>query len=151
MADKRTERYFKLFRKNNELFGALLKNKKSRGDKQKVVLCLTEIYFSSQSAIKLIDKISKTNKNFTKGDLDFLLGNLIDLQTEIYLDMTDWIKDLKKLLKNVIDKVGKLGGDKSGTNAARKTIQSSKKRFDINLKKIRYYTTHCNPKKKPRG
>jgi hypothetical protein len=65
--------------------------------------------------------------------------------------MVDWIKDLKKPLNIVIDKIEKLGGDKSGTNAARKIIRSSMKQIDINLKKIKYYSTRYKPKRKPGG
>ncbi|MFA5252924.1 MAG: hypothetical protein WC454_10120 [Phycisphaerae bacterium] len=152
MADKGTERYFKLLKKNEELFVSLLKNKASKEDRQKVAFCLTEIYFMSQSLAKLIKKISETNLNFSKDDLDLLLGNLINLRIEIYDKMADGIRDLKRPLNIVIDTTGKLVGDKpsdkSGANVARKIIRSSIKQFDNNLKKIRYYNTRYNTSKK---
>jgi len=151
MTDEKSKRFFNLFRKNQRLFEKLLKNKADEEDGTTVELCLTELYSNSQRVIKLIDKISKTKINFTKGSLDSLVGSLIDLETEIYLEMAGWIKELKNPLKNVIDKVGSLGGDKSGTDVARKTIQSSMKQLDVHLEKMRYYTAHNKPKKKSRG
>jgi hypothetical protein len=148
--DERTKRYFKLLTKNKRLFEKLLKNKKIKETGQRVAFCLTELYFNSQSVIKLIDKISQTKRNFNKNDLDSLLGNMIDLQTEIYIEMTDYIKELRKPLKNVIDKVGNLRGDKS-TNIARKIIRSSMKRCYIILKRIKYYPAHNKPKRKSQG
>lgn len=148
MTDERTKRYFKLLRKNQGLFEKLLGDKTSEDDRQTVALCLTEIYFNLQHVIKLTKKISEINLELTKGDLDALLSNLIDLRIEIYDKMFDWIKNLKKPLNVAINKIGKLEGDKSGTNVARKTIRSSMKQFDINLKKIRYYSTHNKPSKK---
>jgi Zn-dependent membrane protease YugP len=100
--------------------------------------------------IKLIDNVSKIKTKFTKGNLDSLLDNLIDLETAIYLEMAGWIKELKNPLKNVIDKVGSMGGDKSGSNVTRKTLQSSMKQLDVHLEKMRYYTDHYKPKKKSR-
>lgn len=148
MTDKRTELYFKLLRENDRLFGALLKSKASKGDRQKAAFCLTEIYFISQSLVKLTKKISETNLEFSKGDLNSLLGNLIDLRIEIYDKMVDWIRDLKKPLNVVIDKVGELEGDKSGANAARKIIRSSMKQINVNMEKIKYYSAHYKPSKK---
>jgi hypothetical protein len=146
MTNEKTKQFFELFKKNQRLFEKLLKNKASEEDGKTVELCLTEIYFNSQRVIKLIDKISKTN--LTKGNLNSLLSNLIDLETEIYLEMAGWIKELKNPLKDVIDKVGSLEGDKSGTDVTRKTFQSSMKQLDVHLEKMRYYTTHYKPKKK---
>ena len=151
MADEKTKRFFELFKKNQRLFGKLLKNKISEEDGKIVELCLTEIYSNSQRLIKLIEKISKTKTNFTKGNIDSLLDNLIDLETEIYLEMAGWIKELKGPLKNVIDTVGSLGGDTSGADVTRKTLQSSMKQLDIHLEKMRYYTNHYKPKKKSKG
>ncbi len=114
MTDKRTERYFKLLKKNDEIFEALLKKKASKVDRQKVAFCLTEIYFRSQHLVNLIKKISETNLKFTEDDLDSLFGNLIDLRIEIYDEMVDWIKDLKRPLKTAIYKVNDLGAEKYG-------------------------------------
>ncbi len=144
MTDEKTKRFFELFGKNQRLFEKLLKNKADEEDGKIVELCLTEIYSNAQRVIKLIDNISKTKTNFTKGNLDSLLDNLIDLETAIYLEMAGWIKELKNPLKNVIDKVG----DKSGTAVTRKTLQSSMKQLDVHLEKMRYYTDHYKPKRK---
>jgi hypothetical protein len=148
MTDEKTKRFFELFKKNQRLFEKLLKNKTGEEDGKTVELCLTELYSASQRVIKLIDKISKTKTSFTKGNLNSLLGNLIDLETEVYLEMAGWIKELKNPLKNVIDKVGNLGSDKSGSDVTRKTLQSSMKQLDIHLEKMKYYTTHYKPKRK---
>ena len=150
MTDEKTKRFFELFKKNQRLFEKLLKNKVNEEDAKTVELCLTELYSNSQRVTKLIDNISKTKTNFTKSNIDSLLDNLIDLETEIYLEMAGWIKELKSPLKNVIDKVGSLGGDKSGSDVTRKTLQSSMKQLDIHLEKMRYYTDHYKPKKKSR-
>jgi hypothetical protein len=150
MTDEKTKRFFELFGKNQRLFEKLLKNKVDEEDAKIVELCLTEIYSNSQRVIKLIDNVSKIKTKFTKGNLDSLLDNLIDLETAIYLEMAGWIKELKNPLKNVIDKVGSMGGDKSGSNVTRKTLQSSMKQLDVHLEKMRYYTDHYKPKKKSR-
>lgn len=151
MTNEKTKQFFELFKKNQRLFEKLLKNKASEEDGKTVELCLTELYSASQRVIKLIDRISKTKTNFTKGNLNSILGDLIDLETEIYLEMAGWIKELKNPLKDVIDKVGSLEGDKSGTDVARKTFQSSMKQLDVHLEKMRYYTNHYKPKRKGRG
>jgi hypothetical protein len=148
MTDEKTKRFFELFKKNQKLFEKLLKNKINEEDGKTVELCLTEIYSNSQYVIKLIDKISKTKASLTKSNMDSLLDNLIDLETQIYLEMAGWIKELKGPLKNVIDTVGSLGGDKSGSEVTRKTLQSSMKQLDIHLEKMRYYTNHYKPKRK---
>jgi hypothetical protein len=101
--------------------------------------------------IKLIDKISKTKTTSTKSNLSALLDNLIDLETEIYLEMAGWIKELKRPLKEVIDKVGALEGNTFGTDVARKTFQSSMKQLDVHLEKMIYHTTHYKPNRKGRG
>lgn len=147
MADQKTKRFFKLLRKNEGLFGALLKNKASKGDGQTVALCLTELYFRSKHLIDLTKKISETSLRFTKDDVDSLLGNLVDLQVEIYIGMLHWIRDMKRPLKVVIDNVEDLGPEKKGTGIARKNIRSSVKQIDDDVKKIRYYSTHNNPNK----
>jgi len=151
MTDEKTKQFFELFGKNQKLFEKLLKNKVDEEDGKIVELCLTEIYSNSQRVVKLIDKISKTKINLTKDNLDSLLDNLIDLETAIYLEMAGWIKELKNPLKNVIDTVGSIGGDKSGSNVTRKTLQSSMKQLDVHLEKMKYYTSHYKPKKKSRG
>jgi hypothetical protein len=151
MIDKKIKVFFKLFRKQKKVFDKLLPDKSCDAEvRQEIILCLTEIYFGSKHAIELTKKISETNTNFTKGDLDSLLGNLIDLRIEIYDKMVDWIRDLKKPLKNVIDKVAGLVDQKKDAAIARKTIHSSKKQIDNNLKKIKYYTAYNNPNKKSR-
>ena len=148
MTDERTKRYFKLLRKNEGLFGALLKNKASKGDGQTVALCLTEVYFRAQHLIVLIKKFSEANLDFTENSLDPLLGNLVDLQVEIYIGMLHWIRDMKRPLKAVIDNVEDLGPEKKGTGIARKNIRSSMKQMDDDVKKIRYYSAHNNQSKK---
>jgi hypothetical protein len=148
MTDEKTKRFFELFRRNQRLFEKLLKDKISEEDGRTVELCLTEIYSNSQHVMKLIDKISKTKASLSKSNLDSLLDNLIDLETEVYLELAGWIKELKGPLKDVIDKVGSLGGDESGAEVTRKTLQSSMKQLDIHLEKMRYYTNHYKPKRK---
>jgi|GEM_PF-5232093 len=113
---KETKLYFKLFRKNQKLFKEVIGDKISDEYKQNIVLYLTEIYFGSQHIIKLIEKISETNTNCTKRDLDSLLGNLVDLRIEIYNELIDWVKDLKKPLKTVIDKVEDLWYETDSNN-----------------------------------
>ena len=115
MSDKRTKMFFQLFRKQEKVFNKLLSNDNCTAeDRQTIALCLTEIYFGSQHLIELIKNISETNLNFTERDLDSLLGNLIDLRIEIYDEITDWIKDMKKPLKVAINKVADLGTEKYG-------------------------------------
>lgn len=150
MTDEKTKQFFELFGKNQRLFEKLLKNKVGEEDGKIVELCLTEIYSNARRMIKLIDNISKTKTKFTKGNLDSLLDDLIDLETAIYLEMAGWIKELKNPLKNIIDTVGSMGGDKSGSNVTRKTLQSSMKQLDVHLEKMRYYTDHYKPKRKSR-
>jgi hypothetical protein len=40
--------------------------------------------------------------------LDILLSNLVDLRVDIYDELLDWVKDLKKPLGSVINKVENL-------------------------------------------
>ena len=115
MSDKRTKMFFQLFRKQEKVFNRLLPNKYcAPKERQMLALCLTELYFRSQHLIGLIKKVSKTNLDFTERDLDSLLGNLIDLRIETYDEINDWIRDMKKPLKTVINKIGDLGTEKYG-------------------------------------
>jgi len=115
MSDKNTKMFFQLLRKQEKVFNKLLSNANcTPEDRQMIVLCLTELYFSSQRLIGLIKKISETNLDFTERDLDSLLGNLIDLRIETYDEINDRIKDLKKPLKTVINKICDLGAEKYG-------------------------------------
>lgn len=111
MSDKKTKMFSKLLGKQDRIFNRLPVDK-SCG--QKVSSYLTEIYFRSKHLIRLTEKISETNLKFNEDDLDSLLGDLIDLRIEIYDEMVDWIKNLKKPLNVVIDKVGELGAKKYG-------------------------------------
>jgi DNA mismatch repair ATPase MutS len=114
MTDKKTK-MFKLLEKQNKLFNRLPIDKSCTTEDRKMIsLCLTEIYVRSQHLVNLIKKISGTNLKFTEDDLDSLLDNLINLQIEIYGEVVDWIKDLKKPLNIAINKIGDLGAEKYG-------------------------------------
>jgi hypothetical protein len=111
---KKTRKFFRLFRKQEGLFNTVLQNRASDEDRKTVALCLTEIYFQSQRLIELIKKVSETNLDYTESDLDSLLGNLIDLRINIYDEIADWIKDLKKPLNTTIDNVEDVGAELYG-------------------------------------
>lgn len=115
MTDKKTKIFFKFLAKQNKLFSKLPIDKSfTTDDQRKISLYLTEIYFRSQHLVNLIKNISETNLKFTENDLDSLLGDLIDLRIEIYDEIVDWIKELKKHLNIAINKVGDLGAEKYG-------------------------------------
>jgi len=115
MSDKKTKMFFKLLRKQEKLFNRFPIGKSyTTEDRRKVMLCLTELHFRSRHLVSLTKNISETNLKFTEDDLDALLGNLIDLRIEIYDEMFEWIKDLKKPLNRVINKIEALGAKKYG-------------------------------------
>jgi hypothetical protein len=148
MADEETKLFFKLLRKNQRLFGKLPGNKLSDEDRETVALYITEIYFRSHHLTEVIEKVSETSVRFSESDLDSLLTNLVELQIEIYTEMVDWIKGLKKPLMTVIDNIDDLGRKEKGTAAAEKGIRSSMRQFNVAVKKIRYSVADNPPKKK---
>jgi hypothetical protein len=149
---KETKLFFMFLKKNRRVFDAVIGDKINDKGKQLIALYLTEIYFSSQHVIELIEKISKTNKNCTKRDLDTLLGNLVDLRIELYDELIDWAKSLKKPLKTTIDKIEDLWYEKPGADTDRdsKAIRRSMKRIYNTIKKINYHSALKGSNKKNR-
>ncbi len=112
--DKKAEAYFRLLRKIERLFDVILGDRISKDDKQSVELCLTETYFFAKDLIRLIDKISETNLDYTEKDLDDLSSYLIYAKIDIYDEMVDWFKELEKPLNIAIDKIGDIGAERYG-------------------------------------
>jgi hypothetical protein len=152
MTDKKNKLYFKILKKNQRMFEKVIGDRISDNYRQAIALYLTEIYFRSQHIIELIEKILETNQNCTKRDLDSLLGYLVYLQIEIYDELVDWFKSLKKPLKTVIDKVEDLWYEKPGTDTDMdiKTIRSSMKHIYNTIKKINHHSALKGSNKKKR-
>ena len=103
--DPETKIYFNILRKNQKLFDVILANRINREDRQTIALCFAEIYINSRHIIKLIEKISKTNIDISEKKLDSLLESLCFSRVEIYNELVDWAKDLKKPLNKAINSV----------------------------------------------
>ncbi len=142
--DTQTKKYLKLLGKLTKLFKKFPKDKSfSAKDRQHLSFCLTELYFMSDHMNKVIKNISDTNLKIKNKNLNSLITNLIDLQVNTYIEMADYIKDLKKPLKSLIHAIENSDPEKS-TFIARKNISISTKRVYSLFKKMKY----CFPAKK---
>jgi hypothetical protein len=137
--DIQTKRYVKFYDKLQKIFNKFPIDKSfSIEDRRRLSLCLSELYFESQHLSKVIKKISQTNLKLTEKNLNPIISNLIDLQANMYIDMVDWIKDLKKPLNSLIKTIEN-SDPKKRTIIAEKNIRISTKNVNGFLKKIEYY------------
>lgn len=150
MTDQRTRAYFKLLKKNQRLFRALLEDGISDKTRENVAMCLTEIYFSSRRLIGLIKRISETGPDITERELDSLLGYLCCLRSEVYDGMVRWAKTLRSPVNISIDRIADIGYEAPDAAVAEKTIQNAKKQIDFIMKKIKAYPKRDDPKRKSR-
>ncbi|MBN2020005.1 MAG: hypothetical protein JW749_07260 [Sedimentisphaerales bacterium] len=137
--DIQTQKYAKFYSKLQKLLYRFPKDKSfSTQDRQHLSLCLAELYFKSNHLNKVIKKISETNLKLDEKHCNSITSNLIDLQIDIYTEMVDWIKDLKKLLKTLINIIENSDPEKR-TFIAETNVRISMKRANSLLKKIEYY------------
>jgi hypothetical protein len=136
--DIQTEKYFKLHTKFENIFKNFPKDKSfSAEDRQYLSFCLTELYFMSNHMNKVIRNISDTNLKIENKDLDSLISHLIELQVNTNIEIVDWIRNLKKPLKSLINSIENSDSEKSDF-IARKNISISMKRINGLLKKMKY-------------
>ena len=107
MKDK-VKSFFEMERRLKTITRAVLADKASAKSCQGLPLYLTEIYFRSIEISKIIAAIEKVDyKNFNKQEADILLTHLVNLRIEIYDEVVDWMKALRKPLKITIGETSK--------------------------------------------
>ncbi len=100
------KKYNHISKKLNELTKKMIAHEDYDDNQKKFEFYITEIYFRSKHISNLVEKMLDMKKDeFNEGDLDILLEYLIDLKIEIFDEIMDWMIQLKKPLKDTIDKV----------------------------------------------
>lgn len=103
--DEKTEQFFAFLRKLESLTDRLVMSKDKEEDKRKFALCLAELYFRANHVTGLIKAIANTPLKPSEQTMDTLLTDLVDLQIELYDEVADWMKELRKPLQRMMDAV----------------------------------------------
>ena len=103
--DEKTKHLFTLLRKLESLTDRLVVSEDNDEDKKKFALCLAELYFRANHVTGLIKAIANTPLKPSEQTMDALLTDLVDLQIELYDEVADWMKELRKPLQRMMDAV----------------------------------------------
>lgn len=104
MSKKKTKQFFTLLNKLRSLEDHF-DSRKGKKDQKLFALCLCELHFRAIHTIELIQAISKTGRKMTNKTLDNLLTDLINLKIELFDEVSDWQKELKRPLQKIINSV----------------------------------------------